>query len=163
MTIIAIDPGKRGGIATHYAPEPGALPQPDILSQHRMPETIADLETIVRAESRNDSAVAYVEHVQGFAGDGRPGFHMFSLGENFGAIQGILAAHRVRTVLVRPQKWQKFFALGTRSACKSDNEWKNKLKAEAQRRFPQLNVTLATADALLLLDYAMRQERPPKP
>ena len=161
MTIIAIDPGKRGGIASHFTAEPGATPQPNQLTQYPMPDTIADLEAILRQECRNDIAVAYVEHVQGYAGDQRPGFHMFTLGENFGALQGILAAHRVRTVLVRPQKWQKFYGLGTRSACKSDNQWKNKLKAEAQRRFPKLNVTLQTADALLLLDYAMRQERSP--
>lgn len=32
-------------------------------------------------------------------------------------------------------------------------EWKNKLKAEAQRRYPTLASTLKTADALLILEY----------
>lgn len=36
-------------------------------------------------------------------------------------------------------------------------DWKNKLKAEAQRRFPGLTVTLKNADALLLLEYARIQ------
>ena len=38
-------------------------------------------------------------------------------------------------------------------------EWKNRLKDAAQKRFPDINVTLATCDALLLLDYAKMQER----
>jgi hypothetical protein len=58
-------------------------------------------------------------------------------------------------VLVRPQVWQKGFGLGTASTCASKSEWKNKLKAEAQRRFPHLPVTLKTSDALLLLEYAI--------
>jgi len=37
-------------------------------------------------------------------------------------------------------------------------DWKNKLKAMAQRLFPGARVTLDTADALLLLEYAMRRE-----
>ena len=31
-------------------------------------------------------------------------------------------------------------------------QWKNKLKAEAQRLFPDIRVTLKTADALLILE-----------
>jgi len=31
-------------------------------------------------------------------------------------------------------------------------QWKNKLKAEAQRLYPDIKVTLKTADALLILE-----------
>ena len=41
---------------------------------------------------------------------------------------------------------------------KAKRDWKNRLKEEAQRRFPQLNVTLKTCDALLLLDAAIKLE-----
>lgn len=37
---------------------------------------------------------------------------------------------------------------------KAKRDWKNKLKAEAQRRFPHLSATLASSDALLILDYS---------
>ena len=59
----------------------------------------------------------------------------------------------IRLVLVRPQVWQKGFGLGTASACAKKSEWKNKLKGEAQRRFPELRVTLGTADALLIGEW----------
>ena len=64
--------------------------------------------------------------------------------------------HDPVNVLVRPQTWQKDFGLGTASRCASKSEWKNKLKAEAQRRFPHLGVTLQTADALLILEWFSR-------
>lgn len=42
---------------------------------------------------------------------------------------------------------------------RAKREWKNKLKEEAERRFPRLNnITLQTCDALLLLDVAAKLE-----
>jgi hypothetical protein len=61
----------------------------------------------------------------------------------------------MKVEMVRPQKWQKWLGLGRASGCGSPREWKNKLKAEAQRRFPYLNVTLKTADALLILEHSI--------
>jgi hypothetical protein len=34
--------------------------------------------------------------------------------------------------------------------------WKNKLKAEAQRRWPDQKITLKTADAFCLLSHALQ-------
>lgn len=147
MKLIAIDPGKGGGIAI----------QNSDAAAHSMPDTAIDTARLLDPHVAPDTII-YLEHVPPYVPCARPK-NMFRLGESFGVLQGILAALRIRTVLVRPAKWQAHFGLGTRSACKSDSEWKNKLKAEAQRRFPHLKVTLKTADALLLLDYAIAQER----
>ena len=153
MTIVAIDPGKGGGIATHFVSRHGD----NETAVQPMPGTVIDvaksLEPILSADT-----VVYMEHVPPYVPCARAK-NMFRIGESFGVLQGILAAYKLRTVLVRPAKWQAYFGLGTRSACNSDSEWKNKLKAEAQRRFPQLKVTLKTADAILLLDYAIHLER----
>ena len=102
-----------------------------------------------------DELVCVLEEVSGFAGKAQPGSAMFRFGEHFGFIKGVVQALEIRLVLVRPQVWQKGFGLGTASACASKAIWKNKLKAEAQRRFPHLTVTLKTADALLILEYAL--------
>jgi hypothetical protein len=56
-------------------------------------------------------------------------------------------------VLVRPQEWQKTNAVGTKGK-QTTTEWKNKLKSEAQRRFPLNTITLKTADAFCLLAHA---------
>jgi hypothetical protein len=102
-----------------------------------------------------DELVCVLEEVSGFAGKAQPGSAMFRFGEHFGFLKGVIQALEIRLVLVRPQVWQRGFGLGTASACASKTIWKNKLKAEAQRRFPHLNVTLKTADALLILEHSI--------
>jgi hypothetical protein len=124
--------------------------QGDVLERLREIKNVAGLE--------GDDLVCVLEEVGGFAGKAQPGSAMFRFGEHFGFIKGAVQALGIRLVLVRPQVWQKGFGLGTASACASKTEWKNKLKAEAQRRFPHLNVTLKTADALLMLDHALRAQ-----
>ena len=79
---------------------------------------------------------------------------MFKFGENCGFMKGVVQTLGIKLELVRPQVWQKAFGLGTAAGCASKTVWKNKLKAEAQRRFPHLSVTLKTADALLILEWA---------
>ena len=100
--------------------------------------------------------VAFLEEVAGFVGKQQPGSAMFKFGRSFGFIIGVLEALGVRIELVRPQKWQKPLSLGTASTCASRSEWKNKLKACAQRLHPSLKPTLATADALLILEYGLQ-------
>ncbi len=156
-TIIAIDPGASGGIAVGY---PGAANPSSIAIP--MPDTPADLVLCIKddLESANIEGwefVAYVEDVGGHVGKPQPGSAMFKFGRGCGVIEGALLALGIRTIYVRPQKWQKHFSLGTASACASKTDWKNKLKGEAARRFPHLKVTLKTADALLILDYARAQ------
>ena len=150
-TTIAIDPGLSGGVAVRWFEKTGcwAMPatQGDLLERLREIKNVAGLE--------GDDLVCVLEEVSGFAGKAQPGSAMFRFGEHFGFVKGVVQALGIRLVMVRPQVWQKGFGLGTASGCASKTIWKNKLKAEAQRRFPQLEVTLKTADALLILEHAM--------
>lgn len=114
---------------------------------------VRDIKTAAVVEA--GELVCVLEEVSGFAGKAQPGSAMFRFGENYGFVKGVIQALEIRLMLVRPQVWQKGFSLGTASACASKTEWKNKLKAEAQRRFPHLNVTHKTADVLLILEYAL--------
>lgn len=159
--IIAIDPGASGGIAV--SKDGGIFTM-------SMPDTIAELVIGIRSAcefNEYHAWVAYVEHVQGYVKSepradgsfGQPGSAMFRFGENFGAVQGIIQALGIPLILVRPQKWQKPLGVGTRSLAFSRSEWKRKLKAEAQRRFPGIAVTLKTADALLILDYGIKDQQ----
>ncbi len=152
-TIVAIDPGLSGGFAVRWFGKTDCWPMPetegDLLGRLKEIKSTAGLE--------GDELVCVLEEVSGFAGKAQPGSAMFRFGEHFGFIKGVVQALEIRLVLVRPQVWQKGFGLGTASACASKTEWKNKLKAEAQRRFPHLPVTLKTADALLILEHAIRE------
>jgi crossover junction endodeoxyribonuclease RuvC len=151
-TIVAIDPGMSGGIAVHWFGKTDCWPMPE--TQGDLIERLREIKSVAGLEG--DELVCVLEHVGGFAGKAQPGSAMFRFGEHFGFLKGVIQALEIRLVLVRPQVWQKGFGLGTASACRTKSEWKNKLKAEAQRLFPHLPVTLKTADAVLILDYAMR-------
>jgi hypothetical protein len=101
----------------------------------------------------------WIEHVGGFAGAAHPGAYMFTFGEGYGFLRGLLRGLGCVPRVVAPCRWQRPLGLGRAKDFPSDRAWKNALKAEAQRRFPHLRVTLKTADALLILDFASRQGR----
>ncbi len=67
-------------------------------------------------------------------------------------IIGVAMTLGYRIVEVHPKKWQSHFELGNKKD--HGKRWKAHCKDAAQRRFPQLKVTLKNADALLLLEYA---------
>jgi len=116
---------------------------------------------------------AIVEEVSGYAGVAQPGSAMFTFGRQFGFSMGVLQTLGCRIELVKPQVWQKALGLGitgrqkaprganpqTKRAISVANqrlkrEWKRKLQQKAQQLFPNANATLATCDALLLLEFA---------
>lgn len=124
-----------------------------------MPQTEGDQIEIIRELIADGEAVAFLEQVGGFTGKGQPGSAMFKFGRSFGFTLGVLQTLGVRVELVRPQKWQKPLGLGTASSCASRTEWKAKLRACAQRLYPKLKPTLATADAILILEYGLKSLR----
>lgn len=149
MKIIAIDPGNSGGIAWINDNTEGCC---------NMPETEGDIVAKINELVAMGCTTCYMEEVGGYTGGmGAPGSAMFNFGRNFGFLLGVLAARGVRLELVRPQKWQKEFSLGTVKSSGGKGPWKRKLKEKAQQLYPHLTVTLKTADALLILKYATCQ------
>lgn len=142
-TLIAIDPGASGGIVFG---DPASAKDPVL---ENMPETVHDLAELLGDASQEGPTHVFVELVGGYIGKEQPGSTMFVFGENYGRIQGVLAALNLPFTLVRPQKWQTALSLGN-SKGMSKSQWKGKLKAKAQQLYPKNKVTLQTADALLI-------------
>lgn len=142
---IGIDPGTSGGFA--WRNDDGTV------SAAKMPETEGDVLSLLRG-FKQSAYVVILEEVGGYVGKAQPGSAMFKFGRHTGFLIGVIMALEFRLEMVRPQKWQKPLGVGTSGACASKTEWKNKLKALAQRKFPGVPVTLATSDALLIMDYA---------
>ena len=148
--ILAVDPGLGGGMAWTKKPENTEMCQ-------SMPDTETDIIDLLRSIVLNCGITeAYIEEVGKGVMPGRA-IAMIKLNVNATVIRTALSCFGVRVVMVRPQQWQQYFALGKRRDCATDTIWKNKLKSEAQRRFPNCNITLKTSDALLLLDFARHQ------
>ncbi|HEY5894706.1 MAG TPA: hypothetical protein VIT91_15905 [Chthoniobacterales bacterium] len=168
-TVIACDPGTNGAIVWRH---PG-----DKAQATSMPATRGDTISLIKGliEEGTDP-LAYIEKVASFIPDGGAS-QMFEFGRQIERVGCILETLDVRLLEVRPVEWQAHFNVGKvgtlkvskdmdaaqkkrvkAANAKLKTEWKNKLKAEAQRRFPHLKVTLKNADALLILDAALRME-----
>ena len=167
MTLFGIDPGLSGGIAALDRPlqtpdevKVRDLPRAEEIEVFPMPPTEFDVMRHLEIRVKHElNATAYVEDVPWIvAGPKQNAASRAKLHRNVGVLHGILLAFGVRIVKVRPQDWQAALHLGQRGQ-RTQTEWKNHLKAEAQRRFPTLGVTLATADALLILEYGRLMER----
>jgi hypothetical protein len=154
---IAIDPGVNGGIAWDSAALASCMGMPgsDTETAEEI-QRLAEMDDVLLRIRPGIKCI--IEDVPKFVGKALPGSTIFPLAFNCGLVRGIAVSLRMPVILVRPQDWQKHFRLGTKGDTSGTTEWKNKLKAEAQRRYPHLKVTLKTADALLLLAYAQEKQ-----
>lgn len=147
MLTIAIDPGVNGGICWRFEGKTTAM---------RMPPTDFEIaELLARLARKCDLVEAYIEKPPLFAGRNIPGSAVGKMMFNFGVVLGVSMACGFKVHRVRPQTWQKTHPVGTKGDL-TTTQWKNKLKGRAQELFPTCDVTLKTADALLILDSAVR-------
>jgi hypothetical protein len=147
---IAIDPGVGGGIA--YIDTDGsthALP---------MPGTLHDISKELHLLSRCTfgPVTVFLEELPKFAGK-MSGSSMATMFRNYGRIEGLLAAYGTRIEYLPPKKWQAALGLGDKKT--HGARWKAHLKGRAQALYPQLTVTLKTADALLILEAGKKMTR----
>ncbi len=146
--ITAIDPGLSGAIIA------GAGLVPSFITA--MPDTEVDVVEALRLVQ--DATTAYIEKLPMMVvlpgGKKVSSSSMAKLHRNAGILTGALMALGIRVVEVDPHKWQTYFKLGTRKDAGGYTAWKNKLKGEAQKRFPKIKVTHAISDALLIYEWA---------
>lgn len=151
MKIIAIDPGKNGGIAKYDSDTGKAYVIP-------FPDFKADSVTYAERCTNfcKDADVCYVEKVGAMPGQGVTS--MFSFGMAYFAALAVPSYLRIRRIDVTPLKWQKTLGL---QAVKDEGkaEHKRRMKGKAQQLYPDIKVTLKTADALLILEYARVVEK----
>lgn len=146
---IGVDPGASGGIVELY---------PDLTAAFPMPVTERDICGLLSGAATGcANAFAVIEKVSGYIGEGQPGSAMFKFGMSYGGLRMALIAAGIPFEEVTPQAWQKALGIGKRDKAESRTQWKNRLKAKAQQLFPQVKVTLATADALLIALYCKRK------
>lgn len=150
--IIAIDPGKEGGIVVFSSTKN------EMIEVIHMPETPQFLHNFLKKYQKK--SICYLEKVGGLPGMG--GSSMFNFGKGFGWLEMALVVNKIPTIEVTPQKWQKELQLGNKGN-KTTNQWKTKLMERAQQIYPSVGgkFNLKTkkdwtrvSDALLILEYA---------
>lgn len=145
--ILSLDPGANGGIALYDGTTMTAI---------KMPDTYADIYNYLsEVQFSHENVECYMENV----GHGMPGQSSkatATFARHCGHLEMALFALGIPTTLVTPQKWMRHYsnAVG-KSTDYEKTAWKNRLKAEAQRLFPKVKVTLATSDAILIANYGL--------
>jgi hypothetical protein len=140
--ILAVDPGVSGGMACYRNGE---------ITLRKFTD---EDEFISYIKSHGECEQAVVEHVPKYIGNQMMASHSFTLGYNMGFEVGAIKSLNIPVDLVRPQKWQ-----GSIPGLKGMTGHKRKrlLKEHAMGLYPSLKITLATADALLILNHYMKK------
>ncbi len=136
---LGVDPGQGGGIVAL-----GSDRRVGMVA--KMPETDRDLLDMLAVFA---GGTAVLERVHSSPQMGVTS--AFTFGAGFGGLRMALTASRISFTEVTPQKWQK--AMG----CMTKGD-KNVSKRMAQSLFPDVKVTHAVADALLIAEYTRRTE-----
>ena len=146
-TIMAVDPGKTGGLA--YRAYDGTVTL-------RKWTTEADFLEFGNGGVFADLNHAVVEDVPVFVSAATSNASSFKLGHNFGFICGAIRANFIPLALVRPRDWQK--GLNGLKPRMGYTDRKRTLKDNARRLYPkQEGLTNATADALLVLHHYLEK------
>ena len=152
FNIVAIDPGVNGGIAVYNR-------DTSEVSTLNMPASPQAISAILRsyveeAEANEDRALIIIEEVPLFLATACPSVSsMAKLQRNYGILVGCAISTGATVKTVTPQEWQKHIGAGHKKTY--GDKWKAHLKELAQEAFPNLCVTLKTADALLILKGAL--------
>lgn len=142
MIYVGIDPGKKGAMAVL---DSGVVALA-LFEDGKYAEVLKSL-------SGQDVRVC-LEHVNAMPGQGVTS--MFSFGENFGYIRGLLEAFGLPYELVRPQKWKKEFSI---------TKDKNSSISVCKRLFPEFSLRRTErcrkdddniAESVLMAEYARR-------
>ena len=144
--IIGIDPGRSGAVAIWSG---------GIDKVIKCPSNSKEMADVIKSVS-NKNVVAYVERV--WARPSNATRAAFTFGVNYGEWLGILAALNIKTVLVTPQTWMKYYKDKFKIKLpKEKKDRKNKLK-EMAAEYTDKKVTLYNADAILIAVYGFIEQ-----
>jgi crossover junction endodeoxyribonuclease RuvC len=134
---LGVDPGNSGGIA---------LVAENFAQAWKLDQTEADVADLLRSYA-GTVKLGFVEAVHSMPGQGVSS--SFKFGRSYGFLRGLLVALKIPFEDVRPQAWQK------QMGCLTGGD-KNVSKAKAQMLWPDMRITHAIADSLLIAEACRR-------
>lgn len=144
---IGVDPGTKGGITV-------LNDNGEVIDSIRLKKpTDSDVNAFLSKYSEGSYCV--LEKVGAYPGQGVSS--TFKFGESYGKAQGMLVAHSIPFELCTPQRWQKALSIKSKQKNETGTLWKNRLKGEAQRLFPNEKIVLENADSYLIAEYCRRK------
>jgi len=141
VNIIAVDPGAKGGVAMSVK---GMVTAAPLVSEH----LTLDILRKCRHYKMVIEDVGY--HIKGNNAQASATF-----ARHVGWLLGAAAALEIGVSIVTPKTWQA--ALLGKAKHETKAHRKNAIKARVQSLYPHIKVTLATADALGILTWALAE------
>jgi hypothetical protein len=151
VVYMGVDPGSKGALVVIHHYESIDESKFDVIDFDKVDmDTVATLVEFAPSVGR---VYAMMELVTGSVGENDSGraTRMFQFGREYGRIEGIFVG-RVKLDLVAPTTWQKGLGIKPIKG-ETYSQRKRRYKLEAQKLFPNVKVTLAIADALLIAYY----------
>ena len=153
MTVlVAVDPGLSGGIAWR-----------DSVGTYRtdkMPQTIKELYDYFEEFRCLTCPPVFLMEKVGKHRLGNSAQSSATFAKHVGHLEMALVANELRTYEITATAWMKDIVPGRPKGIESAQvrDRKNYIKDQMQRHHPSLKVTLATADALGILEYLVRHQ-----
>jgi hypothetical protein len=140
MVYLGVDPGFNGGLAVLTA-------DGRVVNAIRMPESAAAVTNYFLSVRKRGEVRAALEFVRSSPQMGVTS--AFSFGRSYERVYSLLTACRIPFDEVHPLRWQRLLD------CRTKGD-KHVSQRRAGELFPDLKITLAIADALLLAEYRRR-------
>lgn len=146
---IGIDPGLKGAIAVYDRDGYRSEEMPIMAKNGKGKNCINAVGVVEILRSMGKQSV-YLEKVHSMPGQGVAS--MFSMGDSYGCLRGVIMTLGYPLVLVTPQTWKKYYTLG---------KDKEQCRARAIEMFPDENFNrkkdVDRAEALLIAYYGANQ------
>lgn len=159
MTLIAIDPGAKGGVAWCHRPHLGIhavkMPGTEKDTVEIFTGILADRKLLTVPGDEDPGVRCVIEHVHAMPKQGVTS--MFNFGKGYGFLRGTLVALGIPFEEVKPAQWQRPYGLLKRKD-ETNIQKKNRHKQKAQNLYPSLKLTHMTADAVMILHWLKEQE-----
>ena len=143
---IGIDPGKSGGVTIIHGKK---------IKTYKCPqrtEDMAILFSLLIGDPSSYDVKLLMERV--WARPNNAVRSAFAYGVNYGQWMGIIACHEVPLQTCLPNQWISYYDCDKKLEYQERKRW---LKEKAKSLYPNLNITLTTADSVLIADYAMKE------
>lgn len=149
-TIIAIDPGRSGGISVFNNGELKAV---------KMPKDIQELnQYFLHLKSTYQDPVVFIEKVQAFSSDDDAPGKKFAINKmlaNYTELLTMIKLNGFPFIEVYPISWQSTLGLKVKKDKRTKTERKNSYKQYAQYCFPEVKMNLAICDSVCVLKFAL--------
>lgn len=162
MVYLGIDPGVSGGLAFLGEGRARSEKMPDTdkelwewFDRHRDGDGCPHCGGACSLTSSRQEVFAMIEKVSSSPQMGVVSAFTFGMGH--GKLLMALTAAGIPFEEVTPQVWQKGLKIPQRGKTEEKTAFKNRLRQRCQQLFPDVSVTLATCDALLIAEYGRRK------